>query len=160
MSALPAPTPLQRGHLHIDLEARTVHRDATEVELSNAQWSLLRVMCNRPSYVFPKAELERKAFDAKFQPRSRRVDTHMSRLRGLLGAPFVINVWGVGYKLVAPEDAARIHVTGLSAPPADLDDVRALAVAMEHAFVQMSHLHDRQAHLMASLARACDSLAP
>ena len=54
--------------------------------------------------MFTKSELLRDVWDFKTMGRTRTLDSHASRLRRKLdpeGHRFVVNVWGVGYRLVA-----------------------------------------------------------
>ena len=54
--------------------------------------------------MFTKEELLRQVWGYRSLGRTRTLDSHASRLRRKLQAaapgPFVINVWGVGYKLL------------------------------------------------------------
>jgi DNA-binding response OmpR family regulator len=54
--------------------------------------------------VFTKEELLRDVWGFRSLGRTRTLDSHASRLRRKLGpgsgGPFVVNVWGVGYRLV------------------------------------------------------------
>ena len=57
-----------------------------------------------PTRVFTKEHLLREVWDFRSLGRTRTLDSHASRLRRKLGAAspesFVLNVWGVGYKLL------------------------------------------------------------
>jgi DNA-binding response OmpR family regulator len=55
--------------------------------------------------VFTKEHLLREVWDFRSLGRTRTLDSHASRLRRKLSAaanegPFVLNVWGVGYRLL------------------------------------------------------------
>ena len=56
-----------------------------------------------PLRVFPKVQLLRDVWGFRSAGRTRTLDSHASRLRRKLGpedGPFVVNVWGVGYRLL------------------------------------------------------------
>jgi DNA-binding response OmpR family regulator len=57
-----------------------------------------------PARVFTKEELLREVWGYRSLGRTRTLDSHASRLRRKLGrstrGSYVINVWGVGYRLV------------------------------------------------------------
>jgi DNA-binding response OmpR family regulator len=64
---------------------------------------LLKLMSD-PQRVFTKEQLLREVWDFRSLGRTRTLDSHASRLRRKLQAggegPFVLNVWGVGYRLL------------------------------------------------------------
>jgi DNA-binding response OmpR family regulator len=57
-----------------------------------------------PMRVFTKEQLLREVWGFRSLGRTRTLDSHASRLRRKLGAAkpgvFVVNVWGVGYRLL------------------------------------------------------------
>lgn len=66
---------------------------------------LLRTLASDPTRVFSKQELLRDVWGFKSLGRTRTLDSHASRLRRKLdpeGTRFIVNVWGVGYRLVEP----------------------------------------------------------
>src|SRR5918996_1334772 len=64
------------------------------------------IVVDRPTRVFTKEQLLRDVWGFRSLGRTRTVDSHASRLRRKLAAcsptPYVLNVWGVGYRLLAP----------------------------------------------------------
>ncbi len=61
------------------------------------------MLATEPTRVFTKDELLREIWGYQSQARTRTLDSHASRLRRKLdpgGGRFVINCWGVGYRLV------------------------------------------------------------
>ncbi|MDX6509027.1 MAG: two-component system, OmpR family, phosphate regulon response regulator PhoB, partial [Gaiellaceae bacterium] len=61
-------------------------------------------LLSEPSRVFTKEELLREVWGFRSLGRTRTLDSHASRLRRKLAAtglgPFVVNSWGVGYRLL------------------------------------------------------------
>lgn len=93
------------GDLLVDPETRVVRVGAREVELSNKEFSLLRALASEPVRVFTKQELLRDVWGFRSEGRTRTLDSHASRLRRKLaaaGGQYVVNVWGVGYRLLDP----------------------------------------------------------
>ena len=91
------------GALELDPSARTVHLRGAPVELSQKEFALLRVLASEPGRVFTKDELLRQIWGYRHMGTTRSLDSHACRLRRKLGAhgdQFVVNVWGVGYRLV------------------------------------------------------------
>jgi DNA-binding response OmpR family regulator len=104
---------LRVGTLEIDALARQVWVDGVPVTLASKEFSLLLTLAREPGRVFKRAELMASVWDwsdaGATAQRTRTLDSHASRLRRKLsahGASYVINVWGVGYRLIdapAPE---------------------------------------------------------
>ena len=75
------------------------------IELANKEFALLRALAAEPHRVFGKEELLRDVWGFQSMGRTRTLDSHASRLRRKLdpeAARFVINCWGVGYRLIEP----------------------------------------------------------
>ena len=81
------------------------------VPLSQKEFALLRTLVSEPTRVFTKEELLRSIWGFRSMGSTRTLDSHACRLRHKLatrGDRFVVNVWGVGYRLVdAPVLEAR-----------------------------------------------------
>src|SRR5918997_7143513 len=91
--------------LTIDTASRTVRVAGERVQLSAKEYDLLVALAEEPERVYRKEELLRDVWGFRSLGRTRTLDSHASRLRRKLangGEPrFVLNVWGVGYRLVA-----------------------------------------------------------
>jgi DNA-binding response OmpR family regulator len=95
--------PWRVGEIVIDPARRKVWVGEREVQLSNKEFGLLRVLARDPSRVFPKRELLEEVWGYRSPTRTRTLDSHASRLRRKLDpehARFVVNCWGYGYRLV------------------------------------------------------------
>jgi DNA-binding response OmpR family regulator len=91
------------GDLAIDPVERRVTLGDRRVELSAKEFALLRALAAEPTRVYTKSELLRDVWGYSIVGVTRTVDAHASRLRKKLAGgerPFVLNVRGVGYKLV------------------------------------------------------------
>lgn len=92
------------GPISADRITRRVTVDARPVALAGKELELLLALTADPYRVFTKEELLRQVWGYRSIGRTRTLDSHASRLRRKLGAngegPFVLNVWGVGYKLL------------------------------------------------------------
>ncbi len=99
------PPTLAVNDLTIDLASRTVRVAGERVQLSAREYDLLTALAEEPERVFHKDELLRDVWGFRSLGRTRTLDSHASRLRrklNLNGEPtYVLNVWGVGYRLVA-----------------------------------------------------------
>jgi DNA-binding response OmpR family regulator len=99
-----APACVEVGALALDRPARRVTVDGTLVHLAGKEFELLSALASEPQRVFTKDELLRDVWGYRAFTRTRTLDSHVCRLRQKLlragGDRFVVNVWGVGYKLV------------------------------------------------------------
>jgi len=98
------PQTIHVGPIRIDVPARSVTLDGSRVAVGGKEYELLVKLASDPRRVFRKEELLRDVWDFRSLGITRTLDSHASRLRRKLQAtghgPFVINVWGVGYKLL------------------------------------------------------------
>ena len=102
-----SPSPgvlLEAGELAVDRVTRTVTLRGELVQLAGKEFQLLEKLASEPRRVFTKDELLRDIWGFRTHCRTRTLDSHVSRLRSKLRRlpqdRWVVNVWGVGYKLV------------------------------------------------------------
>lgn len=103
----PAPGMLiEIDDLVIDRSTRCVTVGGELVPLPARQFDLLAKLASRPTHVFPKEELLKDVWGYRSIGRTRTLDSHASRLRRKLAeatdTPYVLNIWGVGYRLMLP----------------------------------------------------------
>jgi DNA-binding response OmpR family regulator len=94
---------LQVGPLEVDPLGREVRLNGEPVHLSKKEFALLRALAEEPTRVFTREELLRGVWGYRALGATRTLDSHASRLRRKLsvgGSAFVVNVWGVGYRLI------------------------------------------------------------
>lgn len=95
---------LRVGVLEIDPLSRRVELEGEPLHLSNKEFALLRTLAGDPTRVFTREELLRGVWGFQSIAPTRTVDSHASRLRKKLSAAgasgLVVNVWGVGYRLI------------------------------------------------------------
>ena len=95
--------PRRVGDVFIDPSRREVRVGERPVKLANKEFALLRALAAEPSRVFTKEELLRDVWGFRSMGRTRTLDSHASRLRRKLdpqAGRYVVNVWGVGYRLL------------------------------------------------------------
>jgi len=100
------------GELRIEVAQRHVAVRGEPVDVSKKEFELLRTLASEPTRVFAKDELLRAIWGYRSSASTRTLDSHACRLRGKLGVHgdrFIVNVWGVGYRLVdwLDDQAAR-----------------------------------------------------
>ncbi len=100
----PSAGRLKVGPLEIDPLARRVELAGHTLGLSKKEFALLRALAAEPARVFTREELLRGVWGFQALVPTRTLDSHASRLRRKLaeaGAPgMIVNVWGVGYRLI------------------------------------------------------------
>lgn len=92
------------GALEIDARQREARYDGHSIELSRVEFALLCELAEDPTRVLTKSELLKSVWGYPDGIATRTLDSHACRLRAKLGAAgagnLVINVWGVGYRLM------------------------------------------------------------
>ena len=89
---------IRHGSLRIDVNSREVTVDGVEVALTRKEFDLLCLLASHPETVIPRKQLLHRVWGDTWSRRT--VDTHVSSLRGKLGASgWIVTVRGVGFKL-------------------------------------------------------------
>ncbi len=98
---------ISHGGLELDVDGRTLKVDGAPVELTRVEFEMLLALARRPGQALSRAWLAENVLDPERDGTERTLDVHVSRLRKKLGArgALVATVWGVGYRLDAPEGA-------------------------------------------------------
>jgi DNA-binding response OmpR family regulator len=94
---------LQVGPLRIDTTAHAASLHGQRLDLRQMEYDLLVHLASEPTRVFRKAEILRTIWDYPESSRTRTLHSHASRLRrklNAIGGRWVINVRGVGYRLI------------------------------------------------------------
>jgi DNA-binding response OmpR family regulator len=103
-STPPVPELLAAGPIMVDRATRRATVDGRPVALAGREFELLAKLASQPTRVFTKEQLLRDVWGFRSLGRTRTLDSHASRLRRKLGesggGPFVVNIWGVGYRLL------------------------------------------------------------
>jgi DNA-binding response OmpR family regulator len=102
-TATPAEV-LVAGDLVVDHRTRRVAVRDTIVPLSAKEFELVAKLAVEPHRVFKKEALLREVWGFRALGRTRTLESHASRLRRKLRIAeddrFIVNVWGVGYRLL------------------------------------------------------------
>ena len=95
---------LVAGDVSVDRRTRRVAVREQRITLSAKEFDLLARLASEPHRVFTKEELLREVWGFRALGRTRTLESHASRLRRKLCVAesdrFVVNVWGVGYRLL------------------------------------------------------------
>ena len=107
------PSPRERlvaGSIVVDRVTRRASVGGRPLALPAKEYELLAKLATDPVRVFTKELLLRDVWGYRSLGRTRTLDSHASRLRRKLrhagaGPSVVVNVWGVGYRLLDSDDA-------------------------------------------------------
>jgi DNA-binding response OmpR family regulator len=94
---------LRVGALELDPMSRDAWVDGEAVRLTNKEFALALLLATEPMRVFTRAELLAEVWGFQSVGATRTLDSHASRLRRKLSVGsrrFVVNVWGIGYRLL------------------------------------------------------------
>ena len=98
---IPAADLLNIGEIAIDKKRHTVLSSGREVELTSTEFKLLLYLAEKKGCVHSREKLLQNVWSYNNAGDTRTVDTHVTRLRGKLGAPgdIIKTVRGFGYKI-------------------------------------------------------------
>jgi two-component system response regulator QseB len=90
-------------HLGVTLDpaSHEVTRNGEAVSLSHREFALLEALLERPGQVLSRAQLEERLYGWGEEVESNAVEVHIHNLRKKLGAEYIQNVRGVGYRVRA-----------------------------------------------------------
>ena len=101
------PKLLKHGDLEIDAGRREARVAGEEVQLAPKEFDLLWELLDHNGLVLTRDQLLERVWGYTFAGDTRTVDVHVRQLRRKLGdASPIVTVWGVGYKVAPPRDAA------------------------------------------------------
>lgn len=103
----PDPAPPNNNWFHIDQARHAIFYRGERLSLSRYEYRLLRILVERPGWVFSREKLMEMAWDAPEASMDRTVDAHIKLLRSKLRAVHdqdpIVTHRGVGYSLKEPK---------------------------------------------------------
>ncbi|QKY68406.1 response regulator transcription factor [Lentibacillus sp. CBA3610] len=90
--------------IHIDLDAKSVYVNSSELTLTSREYAILVLLVSSPKKVFSKSNLFESVWHEPFHGDDNTVNVHMSNLRHKLaganpGEDYIDTVWGMGYRM-------------------------------------------------------------
>ena len=92
---------LELGPLSLDPATHEVSKDGQPVELSAREFALLHALMENPGVPLSRTQLEERLYGWGAEVASNAVEVHIHALRRKLGAEWIKNVRGVGYRVPA-----------------------------------------------------------
>jgi two-component system response regulator QseB len=88
-------------HLGVAMNPAThaVTRAGREIALSPKEFALLQLLMERPGTILSRARIEERLYGWGEEVESNAVEVHIHGLRRKLGADYILNVRGVGYRV-------------------------------------------------------------
>ena len=95
--------PLQYGDLQIDLDKRMALREQEDLQLTQKEVEILKILATTPGRPYSRRSLCERAGVESFDGTDRTIDTHIKRLRAKIEPnrnrpTYILTVWGFGYK--------------------------------------------------------------
>jgi DNA-binding response OmpR family regulator len=97
-----AQAAIEHGEITLDPATREVRRNGELVALSPREFALLQALLEHPGRILSRAQLEERLYGWGEEVESNVVEVHLHTLRRKLGANFIRNVRGVGYRIASP----------------------------------------------------------
>ena len=94
----------------MDLDAHRVWVDEADIELTAIEYRLLHTFVERKGRVQSRDQLIDAVWGLGTAITNRTIDVHIKRLRSKLGptaSEYIDTVWGVGYRLLVPEQVSE-----------------------------------------------------
>lgn len=97
---------LEVGDLSVDTRAARAWVGGEPIRLTSHEFKLLQYLAHHPGEVISRGELVEHIYDQDFDRDSNTIEVFVGRLRKKIGADRIETVRGLGYRLIASEDAA------------------------------------------------------
>jgi two-component system OmpR family response regulator len=102
----PVETVLRVADLEMDLISRRVKREGSDIDLQPREFKLLEYLMRNAGRVVTRTMLLERVWEFHFDPKTKIVETHISRLRAKVSSggqqQLIHTIRGVGYVLRAP----------------------------------------------------------
>lgn len=102
---------LTHGRIAMDLDERRTTLEDSELDLSNKEFEMLRILLERPGKVIRREEIASAVWGLSAKEAGKTIDVHISWLRSKLGDDprrprFIETIRGVGFRLLKDESEA------------------------------------------------------
>ncbi|WP_068827873.1 response regulator transcription factor [Pseudomonas sp. BMS12] len=95
---------LEAAGLQLDESRQCVTREGREIELTSAEFRLLRYFMLHPGKILSKSQLADHLYDGESERDSNVLEVHVNRLRGKLGREVIETRRGQGYRYAGVSD--------------------------------------------------------
>ncbi|TYR73727.1 response regulator transcription factor [Rossellomorea vietnamensis] len=104
LSGLVNTNQLTHKDIVLDMDAKIVTVNGTQLKLTAREYEILLLMMSSPNKVFSKANLFESVWNEKFYGDDNTINVHLSNIRSKLAKAngdeeYIETIWGMGYKL-------------------------------------------------------------
>lgn len=97
------PKNLTLGDVEIDIDAHTVTKSGSFIELTPTEFDLLRTLASQPGRAFSRKQLLEATQEVAYEGYERSIDTHIKNLRAKIepdphSPTYIETVFGIGYR--------------------------------------------------------------
>lgn len=97
------PKNLTLGDVEIDIDAHTVTKSGSFIELTPTEFDLLRTLASQPGRAFSRKQLLEATQEVAYEGYERSIDTHIKNLRAKIepdphSPKYIETVFGIGYR--------------------------------------------------------------
>ncbi|MBS3750180.1 MAG: response regulator transcription factor [Anaerolineales bacterium] len=97
------PKNLTLGDIEIDIDAHTVTKSGSFIELTPTEFDLLRTLASQPGRAFSRKHLLEATQEVAYEGYERSIDTHIKNLRAKIepdphSPKYIETVFGIGYR--------------------------------------------------------------
>jgi len=94
---------LTLGDVDIDIDAHTVTKSGSSIELTPTEFDLLRTLASQPGRAFSRKQLLEATQEVAYEGYERSIDTHIKNLRAKIepdphSPKYIETVFGIGYR--------------------------------------------------------------
>ena len=98
---------LRVGDLEFDVEAYTLTRAGTKIDLTPTEFAIIKTLAANPGRVFNRMQLLEVSQGTAYEGYERTIDAHIKNLRAKLEPDpkkpcYIETVFGIGYRLAKP----------------------------------------------------------
>jgi DNA-binding response OmpR family regulator len=91
---------IEHAGVSLDTTTRRVTREGRDIALSAREYAVLHALMERPGAILSRVQLEERLYGWGEEVESNAVEVHIHGLRKKLGADFIRNVRGLGYRVM------------------------------------------------------------
>ena len=94
---------LSFGDLRLDIQAKTLHKNAIRIELTSREYQILHKMMLNPEHIMTRSQLEESLYAWGDEVESNAIEVFIYQLRKKIGSEYIKTIRGLGYRMNLPE---------------------------------------------------------
>ena len=94
---------LSFGDLRLDIQAKTLYKNAIRIELTSREYQILHKMMLNPEHIMTRSQLEESLYAWGDEVESNAIEVFIYQLRKKIGSEYIKTIRGLGYRMNLPE---------------------------------------------------------